>query len=166
MVTTTLCTAEALGKLKVADDATLMSDALTLKACVALADPANEISLHADTVAATLLSAAAHRALAVALSWSASAVKLTPVMFCTLPSTGRPLAKPGREMMSAVFSATRVPHWTPPTKSMVESSPATMTEATDALHGTMREPTPKLMARRLPLVATRPSTSPLVMSKV
>jgi hypothetical protein len=164
MVTTTLCTAEALGKLKVADDATLMSDALTLKACVALADPANEISLHCDTVAAT--PPAAHKALAVALSWSASAVKLTPVMFCTLPSSGRPLAKPGREMMSAVFSATRVPHWTPPWKLMVVFSPATMTDATDALHGTMREPTPKLMARRLPLVARRPSTSPLVMSKV
>jgi hypothetical protein len=110
MVTTTLCTADALGKLKVADEATLMSDALTVKACVALAEPANEISLHGDTVAGTLLSAAAHRALAVALSCSASAVKLTPVMFCTLPSSGRPLAKPGRVTMSAEFSATRVPH--------------------------------------------------------
>lgn len=169
MATTTLSTAEALAKLKVADEATLMSEALTTKACDALVLVlVNEISRQGDTVAAVLLTAAAQSWLAVALSWAASAVKLTVVRFCTEPSRGRPLAKPGREIRSAEFSATREPHWTPALKMlMVALAPPTMMVASLELLPVRRVAKPKLEARRLPkAVATRPSTSPLVMSKV
>jgi hypothetical protein len=113
MVTITLSTDDASAKLNVADVAELICDALTVNACEALVDVlVNEISPHADWVAE--MPPAAHRALAVALSWAASAVKLRPVASSTSSTiSGLPLAKPGSEITLAELSATSEPHCTP-----------------------------------------------------
>jgi hypothetical protein len=118
MVTTTLCTADALAKANEIDLAALMSVVVMVKACVALApEPVSTTPPKESEVVAEMLFVTEHSESTRVVSRSASAAKSMEVEFSTPPPPARttsPLAKSGSDTTASEVSAKRDPHSTEP----------------------------------------------------